>query len=423
MSSTGTGPAVVTPEREPVSPVMVGLLLFTPLISTSAVWGHFGGTATLTLGLIVAGIGWLMAVEGRWLWGQQVVLGLALFATAAVPAVYWIDPRLLVYPVFLVLAVLLAGLARDREVSRFVDVASWLMLVMLVGAVAGFLLAQAGAAAIAEIINRDGRSNLLFYTTFSNLYFGNFIRPAGIYDEPGAFSFFVCAVAFLRYSTRKSHGMTWALLALGMITFSLAHLVFIAVFGLAFLGQRQLPKLAIWVALGAGVVAMTGLADTFRRYLLARVTLDTGVGIGLAGGRLQLLNNALEALRTHAHAFWVGLHPDCTFNIVRCNQIAGYIAENPLAPAAAQGIMLAWPYYGFLAVTLTAAFTGRRGLALAAVGLLFLQRPYVSAHGYALIAALALWVHFRWRTPAVPALAEPAAAVPEAGRPALQGGA
>jgi hypothetical protein len=379
-----------------VSLLMVGLLLFTPFISTSPLWTSLGGTSVVTLALILGATGWLIIVEGRGLWTYQVVLGSVLLATAAIPAIYWADPRLMAFPLFLAVALLLVGLARSDEVSVMVDVSSVLMLVLVVGAVVGFALAQAGIAPIAEIINRDGRPNRFFYTTFANIQVGNFIRPAGIYDEPGAFSFFICAVAYLRLATGKRDGPTLALLVLGHITFSLAHVVFSLVMGLALFWHRQFSKLVIWGGVAVAAVYMAGMVQFFDRYLFARMTLDSAVSGGFAGGRFVLFNNALSAIQTHAHALWVGLHPDCTFDVVRCNQIAGYIAENPLGPMAAQGVFLAWPYYVFLLAALLAPLSGRRGVALAALGLLFLQRPYVSSHGYSVIAMLAIWIHFGW---------------------------
>jgi hypothetical protein len=372
--------------------VLVTLLVFTSLITTSMLWMVAGGSALVTLPLILAGIIWLVLVEERPLWNYQVVLGLLLFASAAIPALYWTDPRLMIYPIFLFLSVALVGLAKDAEISVFIDISSWILLLLLLGGVAGFLIAQSGMAPVAEVVNRDGRPIFLFYTTWSNVYVGNFIRPAGIYDEPGALSFFVCAVVYMRYMTGKSAGLTAALLVLGFITFSLAHLVFATVFSIALLGTRQLPKAVPWVVGAVALTILSGLADVFQRFLLGRLTLDAAVSAGLAGTRATLLANAAEALRSHGHSVWVGLHPDCTFNTLRCSQIAGPIAENPLGPLAAQGIFMAWPYYAFLLLAFLAPLTGRRGWALAAVGLLFVQRPYVSTHGYSLFAVAAIWL-------------------------------
>lgn len=52
---------------------------------------------------------------------------------------------------------------------------------------------------------------------------------------------------------------------------------------------------------------------------------------------------------------------------------------------------MSWPYYILLVLSLLAALRGRKYLIYFAVGLLFVQRPYVLSYGYSLFAVMSIW--------------------------------
>lgn len=66
--------------------------------------------------------------------------------------------------------------------------------------------------------NPDGRLNYVYYLTFSNYRIGSFIRPAFIFDEPGAFATIIGLWVLLAYSLKKFDGIVLAITALGLIT-------------------------------------------------------------------------------------------------------------------------------------------------------------------------------------------------------------
>ena len=68
-----------------------------------------------------------------------------------------------------------------------------------------------------SIVNEDSRSNGFYLSTFSNSYVRGVIRPAGIYDEPGALSFVACIIAALRKIRGFSEKGTWIILILGLL--------------------------------------------------------------------------------------------------------------------------------------------------------------------------------------------------------------
>jgi hypothetical protein len=399
---SGPGPLVAGSSMIPVQPgtagysrLMVGLLVFFSLLGLSPLWHVIGVQHRHLLVLTLLGVVTVSCVHRRPLTKWVVPLALVLFASAFAAGVYWAEPRLTLYPMFLVGACLLVGQSTRRELERYVDVASWIMLTLVIGAVVGFLLVRFGVAPLADFPNPDGRTNYVFFTTLTNAYWTRWIQPSGIYDEPGAFSFVICAIAFLRHVQGKDFRLTWLLLGLGLITFSLAHLVFIIVFALSQpITLRSVRYLTVAVALLVGAVHAVGVQQIYRDYLFARVTLDAAQQRGMIT-RVQLLRNAADGLRQVDGAIFFGIDSDCTVDYMACRRKWAYMGENPLGPLAHHGLLLAWPYYLFLAIAAVLALRGRRNFALLALALLFLQRPYVMSMSYSFLAVAALWFHFQ----------------------------
>jgi hypothetical protein len=380
------------PDGSSYSRGMVVLLVFYCLLGISPVWHAIGLTQMHLMAGTVFALLVLSYMHRRELAAWVVLGSLVLFTCTFAAGIYWAEPRLTLYPMFLILSLVLLTQSTKRELVRFIDIASWLVLVLLIGALVGFVLARLGATPLFSIPNVDTRPNYFFYTTFSNAYYFRWIQPSGIYDEPGAFSFMICAVAFLRHITGRDYRLTWIMLGLGFVTLSLAHLIFVAVFALAErISIRRIAFLGLAVAALAGTAYATGLTETYRQYLFARLTFDAANQRGF-DSRIQLARNAGEALATVERATLFGVDSDCTVNYLACRQKWDYLGENPLAPLAHHGLLLAWPYYLFLALALLFPLAGRRHLAFLALALLFLQRPYVVSFGYSFLAVAGLWL-------------------------------
>jgi len=329
------------------------------------------------------------ALKIRW-----IAITATLFALAVVPAMYWSDVRLALYPVFLVSAALLVMHSNATERDHFVVIASKFMLILLIGAVIGYLLAAYGVQPLFTFNNTDGRPNYFFYTTLTNVYEADFIRPSGIYDEPGAFSFFVCLTAYLREATGKSRPMTFALLLLGLITFSITHLIFFAIFILTSqAGRLKLIQFAVAFSLLMAAVLASGGGQVIEDRFLSRLAL-TDEGTIAGDTRTLLFLNAAVVLFTSDHAALVGADSDCTLNKESCVEKFGPMGENLLSPLVSQGVFISWPYYLFLVLGLVSLTQGRRGLLFFAVALLYVQRPYLLNLGYSVTAILALYAYF-----------------------------
>jgi len=319
---------------------------------------------------------------------------------------YWGDYRYVFYSLFLLCALVLAEVAGRAGIERFCTLATSLMIFLLIGAVISALLARLGLPPVFSITNPDGQDYYFFYTGFTNTYYDNVIRPSAIYDEPGAFSMYICFTAALRHLLQRERRTTWLILALGFITFSLAHLIYVICH---FLAEQASWKRIIFF-LGAMAIALFALITTILPgtdiMLLSRLALTEDTNFFSGDNRSGQLINAWVQIIDHPSSIFFGLDPTCMFSQAICQSKFGGLGENPLSPLVFGGLFSEMPYYVVVFFLLASPVFGRRYIALFGMGLLFMQRPYVMGFSYALVAVLLLEVSLR-RPPAHLAKAPP----------------
>lgn len=314
---------------------------------------------------------------------------IATIAGSLLCAAYWGQLKLAVLPIYFVSALLLVSRLDSEEIAYFADIASKVLVVMLVGCVIGFLYVFFGGQALIEFPNEDGRMNGLYLTTLSNSKVLNILRPAGIFDEPGTLSFVLCMIAAIRHSLRMDKRTTWIMLSLGLITFSMAQAVYVLLHLAAELKTstaRALKYTIGFVAIGTTVIAFVPMIyAVLSNNLFQRFVLQDGALVG--DNRSSLFVSAVNHL--NGRVFWWGLDADCITNRAACIQ-KGYDAfgENPLAPLVLYGVFNSWPYYMLQAALLT-FFLWRRNLVAMGVFLVLLQRPNVMSYSYAILILLA----------------------------------
>jgi len=322
-----------------------------------------------------------------------VATGIVLLSVAN--AVQWGDFRYVFYCMFFLCALVLTELVGRAGAERFCTMATSLMTALLVGAVISFVLAWLGLPPLFTITNPDGQDYHFFYTGFTNSYDENFIRASAIYDEPGAFSMYVCFVAALRHVLGRQRRTTWLLLALGFVTFSLAHLIYVMCHFLA----EQSSRTRIVFFVGSLSVALFALVTTIALdsniILLSRLALTEDTNFFAGDNRSFQLFNAWEQMLDRPASIFFGLDPSCVFSQRMCEEKFGPMGENPLSPMAFGGLVTELPYYVAVIAFLLSPLFGRRYIVLFGIGLLFLQRPYVTGFSYALIAVLLLEVSLR----------------------------
>lgn len=301
-------------------------------------------------------------------------------------SLFWgvITAKILIYIIFSLIAISYLNVG---ILHRFIEVATIFHLVMTLFAIVGFIYAASGGEAIFSIINEDGRDNGFYLATFSNTYLLGFIRPSGIYDEPGALSFILCAIALIRDSLGMNRKRTVTLLALGLITSSVAHLIFLIIF-LAGSGIRLQIKFLIYALflVAAILVFDTSLLTVFEELSSRFIIVDGAIA---GDNRSDLILNALYYFNPSSAVF--GLDSNCILNTAACEAMNYYkYGENPLTPMIHYGLLLAFSYYFALMLFVLYAVRTR---SFAAFGfmLLLLQRPYVLSFGYSLLIVVCLF--------------------------------
>lgn len=316
-----------------------------------------------------------------------VVLGFQLCAV-----VYWAEAKLIILPFYFLSALLLASAMQPSELNKFIIYSSNILLLLLIGGAIGFTYALVfGGQPLLYITNEDTRQNGLYLTTFSNWYVRGIIRPSGIYDEPGALSFIICLIAAIRDNMGASKKLTWTLLILGLLTLSMAHIIYM-VLHLAEQLRRKRYKLnithLITFSLFIGVTLSSPLGAVINEFIFGRFAIVDGTIQG--DNRSALLINAYNYLSWPV--FFFGIDADCIVKPAAC---AGksylQFGDNPLGPLVLGGIVQFLPYYGVVIILLISAIK-RRSAIILGVALLLLQRNEVMSYGYSLLTAIFLIV-------------------------------
>ena len=301
---------------------------------------------------------------------------------------------MMLIPIYIISSALAVSVVRRRDVDLFVELFTWVAIAMLVGAVVGLFYAFFGGAPLLSFPNPDGRLNQLFLTTLTNAQYLNFIRPAGLFDEPGALSFVVCCLAALRQALGYDKRVTWIMLLLGLVTMSLAHMLYMIIHGVNELSGskhmiRALVLMAIvTIALFAIVAFVQPVHEIYSNLLLAKFVVSDGRLVG--DNRTDLFLNAKSYI--NSTTLWFGIDAQCALGFVNCAQDRyGQYGENPLTLIMQWGLLISFPYYLSLFYLGIVAFL-RRSLIPLGILLLLLQRPYTMSFGYALLVLLTIAV-------------------------------
>lgn len=284
--------------------------------------------------------------------------------------------------------------AENADACAMVKVVSRIFLVFIVMAAIGILYRLLGGEPLLVLSNPDGRDNYLYLTTFSNAE-KLIIRPSAIYDEAGAFSFYICILVILRSRLGLSLAGSAVLLLGGMLTQSITHVLFTFLW-------------FIWA-----LQAAPFRNEAFKRLVFALFFVIAAVAIYQSGvlnwatkraevyynnpriiPRWRTTGNVLDALAENPDGVWFGFDVAC---IERQPDCSGF-GENPLTPLSYGGLFASWPYYLFLLLALIAPFVSRDGLLLFGAALLLLQRPYLLEFPYSALFSLGFVVWFAPRT-------------------------
>lgn len=288
-------------------------------------------------------------------------------------------------------AIVVLALSRS-QLQTTVEILTVLMLVVVIGAWLGIVAYYAGLEPIAVFSNpREGYS--VWYTTLvPNWVFPP--QPSGIYFEPGELSFFICGIAACRHLLNLNRKLTWALLLGGLVTVSLAHVIYTMVH---LLSERINWRIAVGACLLIVVVlslASVGVPQATR--VVERLDVSnrdrTRVQVIPGDNRTYRMLNAAEVLASRNAYLWgvdIGQRNDSWD--FEDSVGGGEIDANPLYPLVKWGLIGAVLYPVSLAILLMFGLSRRYYLVVFGIGLLLLQRPMLYAAGYSTAVLLVLY--------------------------------
>jgi hypothetical protein len=382
------------------SKIIIFLLTFYGLIAWSPIVATEGRGALIAL-FIFAMLFFAVLISNRKINSSNLLVVLFVFTVSLFASVRWGSVAPLLAAVWIIIALLLFFYSTLEEKDVFLKIATIWCFILLFGAYISVIYVLLGYEPLTFFINPDGRENYVLLGTFSNTIIGTYMRPAGFYDEPGAFSYLLCAVVALRFSLGKSNKVSGYILLLGLITFSLAHVIFSILF-LFTIYKINLKKIIIYILLLTSIVLVfssgfieTDLFDDFWRRLFTFV-IDFWDGLSQGtlsvGNRTEYIDKSLSVIGNQLYSPWFGYDSEC-FISVNCNGQIDSLCCDPYTPAALMGIIGSWVYYFLLFIMVTSPLVlGRSGIVLVGLALVNMQRPALLALGYSLLSLLPIGV-------------------------------
>jgi hypothetical protein len=308
-------------------------------------------------------------------------------------AIYWGEAKYLLLQTYFILSVLTLFCLNDSDLKKTIHYLTVIFLILLLGAFVGYFYAYFQGSPIIEITNPDGRKNSLFLSTFTNSIFGNVIRPSGIFDEPGALSFLLCILVCMRELFKLNRKISWLLLFMGLITSSIAHLIFCFFYLIHSSQTIKFSKKIILNTCLIGIAFLTMLYFIPPIHSLLHDFYLSRFNSSLGQDRIATTLNAISYLNVSSF-FW-GLDSSCALGSGLCwfMRFSNY-GDNPLSLLIHWGFLISWPYYLSLIYSFWRGAV-KKDFYIFGLFLLLLQRPYIISYGYSLLLVFALYYPFK----------------------------
>ena len=273
-------------------------------------------------------------------------------------------------------------------------------LVRVMSMVIMFLLLGGVVADLAYLFSMQPifSTTTLQFFPFSMLYIDSGVpRMSGFFLEPGQFSFYICATVACRELLDFPRGQSIAFAIIGMLTMSLAHLVFLIIYCVHLLCESSVTKYSrFYLLIGLSFVGL-GLAsgaldwmyersihilsapETWQRFVSFTYTLNL-----LDGGFQDFLFGPERHLSAR-------IYLEHELLSVESGPTGHIYGENPLTPIIYGGLLASWPYFLIILFAIQQTIYRRRySLVLLGIALLALQRPYILEFPYTFIYGLVL---------------------------------
>ncbi|MCR9684645.1 hypothetical protein NB600_02250 [Vibrio antiquarius] len=280
--------------------------------------------------------------------------------------------------------------AKNRVIfSRLVDLWSIVALLSCFGAVFSFFYSFHGFSELVTFPNPNGKINVVFPGSFTNYRLANGImRPSFIYDEPGAFSFFLTVIAICRVLLGKRQAITTAILCLGLITFSLMHVIVVCIYFLS-ISKLSLRNISILFFLCLSVLWLVISTYQMKEFSFFYDRFNFSNGSFQGDNRTGQISNFLSVVNLDIVLF--GDYACQGFNSAICSS-HGDISSSPVTPLYKGGLI--WFFIQlFCHVVLVISAIKYRRLSYICIilTLCLLQRPFFTDLGYQLIIFIPLF--------------------------------
>lgn len=318
---------------------------------------------------------------------------LGVFIPITILCLYWGDLRYFSIAVTLFVSIFCISLLSYNDIKVLIDKTTKFMIVLLVLCWVGFFLAQLRGGVPVLTLTLWERDLYFFYTTFTVDKTGSFIRPSGIYMEPGHLGWIVSCLIVCREILGLDSKKSLTVIFLSLITFSLALYFFIIFYIFYLFKLKTFFKFFTILMLFFVLFFFVFPVDFLNQFILSRFEYQGGEFSG--DNRSFRMINAFNLIDFRSFVF--GLGPTCFYNFTLCENIHGLYGENPLTPILNLGIILSYLYYVFLLFLIYMAFKFKMKYFFLVIGLIliFLQQPILLQVGYSMWVILVLSIFLR----------------------------
>ncbi len=324
---------------------------------------------------------------------------IATITTSIVPAIYHNDFQYLLLSYFFISSLFIVLQCDKIDIIQFVEFSTNFIIILLIGALIGFFYAFIGGPPIFTFSNPNGIPNEVFLTTMTNSRWINIIRPSGIYDEPGAFSFFICSIALFRKILNLKPAKTWIILLLGLITFSVAHILYLL---FHILSEKKLikinfSKVIIFFILFIFllIISFTPVWDAIDMIFLSRFK-NTGVGLFPGDNRSDMFFNTWNYIYDNPSVIYFGKPLNTDFDNIVSEY--GNIGANMLMNLLRWGFFASWQFYLILLFFILNSFKTRTHIVYIGFVLILFQREFVYVVSYSMMIILAVRLLYIYNT-------------------------
>ena len=267
---------------------------------------------------------------------------------------------------------------------------NYLMLicwVLIAGAYLAFLYASFGGPPVLEI-DLGNRNSFLYLTTFTDAILGDFIRPAGIFDEPGALAMYITMVVLLNEVFGKNTKRSAVLLFAGLISGSVTLLIITIIYLIYKIRRKNLLSIIVVAIVFGGVVAYEkGVSEFVDQAFFSRLK--------IVDGRISGDDRSNQIIE-----FFDLVNSEITLKGQKAMGVLNMARDqssNPFSIYFWYGIFIWLPYVALELWLLYCSIFYRKNLRFPALALFLtlLQRPYIYSLYWGLMIAVVVVAIYR----------------------------